>query len=240
MNFTDVKSDDTLLDIGTGTGIVAQHASRKTAKSVIAVDFASEMAIAAHDTSEAAVLQADIHHLPLASGFFNVALGGFALNATDPHLAVAEMRRVLAHNGTIAIYEWGMVDAVSEYISDVVALYAVEEPPPALAKLRENQSQPVPWDNVETVDDLVAVFVETGFEIDKVEMIDETIVLPSLAAFLAYKFAWPSRLAEFEAMSGDVQQLCMAELRENLTEQLSSNGQFIWRPNIIRIRAVAS
>ena len=53
-----------------------------------------------------------------------------------------------------------------------------------------------------------------------------------------YKFAWPTRKAEIEAMSSEVLNLCASDLEENLSALTNDDGTLSWEPNVVRLTAI--
>lgn len=236
VTLADLQPDDSVIDLGTGTGVAAEAASQ-VCRRVFGVDFASQMIAHASQSEAVNFAQADIHRLPFPSRQFDAALAAFAFNSADPEAAFSEVVRVVKPSGSLTLFEWGLVDEISDYISEVVALYSVDEAPPALADFREQQQQPMPWDQIETLDDLSTSAEKANLEIMVADVKAISITLASLETFIQYKFTWPSRSAEFEAMPTEMQALCMTEIYENLTPHTNRDGSFTWEPNVIRMTA---
>lgn len=238
VEFARITVGDDVLDLGTGTGAAALEANHR-AEFIVAVDFSASMVEVAQ-TVGISIAQADMHFLPFADASFDVALANFAFNSTAPHVALLEAARVLQSGSTLALHEWGPVDDISDYISEVVALYSVDDAPPELLAFRTEQEQPMAWDAIETLDDLVATVNSSDFQCQEADIVEIGVAFRSLEAFLDYKFAWPSRAQEFAAMPPEVQQLCMSEIWENLLPHCDNNGHFTWYPNVLRIRALST
>lgn len=99
-----------VLDVGAGPGFVARAALDRGAD-VVAVDQSEAMvrlARAAGVDARAASVQA----LPLPDGGFEAVVGGYLLNhLARPEQAVAELARVLAPGGRLALTVWDVPDA---------------------------------------------------------------------------------------------------------------------------------
>ncbi len=98
---------DRLLDVGCGTGAASRTAA-ETAASVIGVDLSPKMvkeAVTLAGTRENLAFEvADVEHLPFPDGRFTAVLCSNAFHHyPDPAGAVAEMSRVLAPGGRLAL-----------------------------------------------------------------------------------------------------------------------------------------
>lgn len=229
-------SHQRVLDVGTGSGLAVRRCV-KLSRMVCGLDFSHRMLRAASEYGLGNLLQSDMHNLALGSSAFDVVLASFALNSVDPACSLAEIRRVLAPGGRLVIQEWGASDPLSELVSDTVAGYAVDDPPPALAAMRAVMETPVPWDDLDGPDDIAALVRDVGF-VD-VEMTLERLLirLPGVEAFIRYKLAWPNHRAEIDAMAVEARRLCLSDLRENLAARTEPGGSLPWQPEVIRVRA---
>jgi ubiquinone/menaquinone biosynthesis C-methylase UbiE len=232
----DISAGEQVLDLGVGTGLGAWALAQRGAK-VTGVDIAPKMLEYARQRGVPSLVRSDVHDLPFRTSTFDTALAVFALNSTDPQKVVTEAYRVLRSGGRIAAAEWHEADDLSGMFSDIFVEYCVEDAPAPLLALREQLEQPLPWDALETVEDLEALVAASGFA--EIEMIYEhpQVVLPGINAFIRFKMAWPIRVAEFEAMPPDVQRLCMSDLRENIAPHADAAGQIIWEPSILVLKA---
>lgn len=102
-----VNAGTSVLDVGTGTGVVAAIAVTRGAD-VAAVDAEYDMIrLATHVASEARLCVGALPDLPFADDVFTAVVGNFVINHVgQPHNALAEMRRVTAPGGRVAVTIW--------------------------------------------------------------------------------------------------------------------------------------
>jgi SAM-dependent methyltransferase len=112
VRFAGITKGESVLDVGTGTGVVAITAARAGAR-VTALDLTPALLEAAHENARIAQLEeiiwteGDAEQLPYPDASFDVVLSQFGhMFAPRPEVAVAEMRRVLKKNGRIAFATW--------------------------------------------------------------------------------------------------------------------------------------
>lgn len=112
VRFAGVGAGDTVLDVGTGTGVVAITAARAGAR-VSALDLTPELLAHARENCRIAqredivLTEGDAEQLPYADASFDMVLSQFGhMFAPRPEVAIAEMRRVLKPGGRIAFATW--------------------------------------------------------------------------------------------------------------------------------------
>jgi len=112
VSFANVAPGEAVLDVGTGTGVVAITAARAGAK-VCALDLTPELLAEARENARIAQLESivwtegDAERLPYDDAQFDVVLSQFGhMFAPRPDVVVAEMRRVLKPGGRIAFATW--------------------------------------------------------------------------------------------------------------------------------------
>jgi SAM-dependent methyltransferase len=141
VRFAGIRAGQRMLDVGSGTGVVAVTAARLGAK-VTGSDLTPELLQLARESSHVAGVdvewkEADVEKLPFGDAQFDVVTSQFGhMFAPRPLVAVAEMLRVLKPGGTIAFSTWPPDHLVGRSFS-LVARYA-PPPPPGV-------SSPVEW-----------------------------------------------------------------------------------------------
>jgi Methylase involved in ubiquinone/menaquinone biosynthesis len=111
VSFAGIRSGQTVLDVGCGTGVVAVTAAHRGAK-VSGADLTPALLERARENAQIAGMEidwseADVEALPFADGQFDVVLSQFGhMFAPRPDVALAEMLRVLKPGGTVAFSTW--------------------------------------------------------------------------------------------------------------------------------------
>lgn len=147
-----------LLDVGTGPGFVATAAVELGAD-VTAVDQSGAMVRIASSGGLRA-LQAGVESLPFRSGAFDAVVAGYVLNHLPrPEAAVAELARVLAPGGRVAMTVW---DAPGD--NPAIGLFG-----PVVAELGLSAVVPPGPDSQQFADDAAVRRLLAGWEEVRVE-----------------------------------------------------------------------
>lgn len=132
VGFAGVRPGERILDVGTGTGVVAITARRAGAK-VTGLDLTPELLARARENAALADVddivwkEGDAEALPFPDGGFDVVLSQFAhMFAPRPEVATREMLRVLRPGGRIAFATW----PPEHFVGRMFALVAKYLPPP--------------------------------------------------------------------------------------------------------------
>ncbi|MFT9315738.1 MAG: class I SAM-dependent methyltransferase [Acetobacter orientalis] len=102
-----LKPGDKVLDVATGTGLVAREAARIAgARNVIGLDMSAGMLAQCRQNLPIALVQADAQRLPFADGSLDFLSMGYALrHVSDLRKTFIAYRRALKPGGTVLILE---------------------------------------------------------------------------------------------------------------------------------------
>lgn len=239
--YTGPKPSDTVLDAGTGTGLVARLIASRVRR-VVGLDVSARSLALARQIlppDRSAVVQGSIEDAPFRGGAFSLVVASFGLNAADPRRALRAIRRCLAPGGRLVIQEWGPADAASRAIDDLLTDHAVDEPDGSLAALRAAPDALGPlWrDYLQDADDYREWLEDAGFAVvDAVEAVP-VAVRATPDVFLRYLLASTFRRREVEAMPPAARSAFVAAARARLAQDAQPDGSLIWRPVVLRARA---
>jgi len=175
-----VRSGDRVLDVASGTGVVARLAARHAGLEgrVVASDLSATML--AHAASRAAApgaapieyLEAAATELPLADDAFDVVLCQQGLQFfTDQAGAAAEMHRVLRPGGVAGVAVWALGHRLEPFDDYADALIGAGVEPP-FAGAYESSSFVI------GAEELTTLLSDAGFAKIDVSVVEHTIVWP--------------------------------------------------------------
>jgi demethylmenaquinone methyltransferase/2-methoxy-6-polyprenyl-1,4-benzoquinol methylase len=108
----DASPGDTVLDVATGTGMVAHELVRRTGCNVVGIDQSPEMLANAVERTRGLPVTLVVGHaesLPFADGEFDALTFTYLLRyVDDPAATMRELARVVKPGGTIAMLEFGL------------------------------------------------------------------------------------------------------------------------------------
>jgi SAM-dependent methyltransferase len=132
VEFAGIAGGEHVLDVATGTGVVAITAARAGAR-VTGLDLTPALLEQARENGRIARLndivwtEGDAEHLPYPDASFDVVISQFGhMFAPRPDVAIAEMRRVLKPGGRVAFATWPPEHSVGRFF----AFVARHSPPP--------------------------------------------------------------------------------------------------------------
>jgi len=208
VRFAGIRSGESVLDVATGTGVVAVTAARTGAR-VSALDLTPELLSEARENARIAGHpeiewhEGDAEKLPHPDGSFDVVVSQFGhIFAPRAAIALSEMRRVLKPTGRVAFATW----PPEHLVGRMFALIARHSPPPP-----PGATAPPLWGNPAFIgEQLAAGFGEPFFE-------RGTMTFPALSLAHYRRF--------IEASIGPLRKVI--ENRANAPDQLSQiRGEF--------------
>ncbi|HEX7631606.1 MAG TPA: class I SAM-dependent methyltransferase [Lacunisphaera sp.] len=137
VRFAGIASGEKVLDVGTGTGVVAVTAARAGAR-VSAMDLSPVLLEDARHNAQIAGIEGiewaegDAEKLPYADASFDVVLSQFGhMFAPRPEVAISEIRRVLRPGGRVAFATW----PPEHFVGRFFALVSRHSPPPPVGAM---------------------------------------------------------------------------------------------------------
>lgn len=159
VKFAGIAPGEHVLDVGTGTGVVAITAARAGAR-VTGLDLTPELLDQARENARIAQVdivwtEGDAEKLPYPDASFDVVTSQFGhMFAPRPDVAVAEMRRVLKPGGRIAFATW----PPEHVIGRLFAFVGRNSPPPP-----PGAAPPPQWGNPAIITERLAAGFEAPF-----------------------------------------------------------------------------
>jgi SAM-dependent methyltransferase len=173
VKFAAIEKGESVLDVGTGTGVVAVTAARAGA-GVTGLDLTPELLDQARenariaDTPDIVWTEGDAENLPYPDASFDVVLSQFGhMFAPRPEVAVAEMRRVLKPGGRIAFATW----PPEHFTGRMFAFVGRNSPPPP-----QGAAPPPQWGSPAVITERLAAGFEPPF------FARGTMIVPALSA----------------------------------------------------------
>jgi SAM-dependent methyltransferase len=160
VKFAGIAPGESVLDVGTGTGVVAITAARAGAR-VTGLDLTPELLDQARENARIAQLpqivwtEGDAEYLPYPDASFDVVVSQFGhMFAPRPELAVTEMRRVLKSGGSIAFATW----PPEHFVGRMFAMISRNSPPPPAGT-----APPPQWGNPAIIAERLAASFDAPF-----------------------------------------------------------------------------
>lgn len=197
VKFSQVKPGESVLDVGTGTGVVAITAARAGAR-VTGLDLTPELLEQARENAVIAGLgdivwnEGDAEQLPYPDAAFDVVLSQFGhMFAPRADVAVAEMRRVLKPGGRVAFATW----PPEHFVGRLFAFVGKNSPPPP-----PGAAPPPLWGNPAIVAERLGAHFEPPF-FERATMHFPALSLQHFRHFMEHSIGPMQKLVE--SLAGD-------------------------------------
>jgi demethylmenaquinone methyltransferase/2-methoxy-6-polyprenyl-1,4-benzoquinol methylase len=119
----DVRPEDRVLDVATGTGLVARELVRRFGCSVIGIDQSAEMLAVARERTRGLtveLVEGRAEALPFSDGEFESLTFTYLLRyVDDPAATLRELARVVRPGGTVAMLEFAVPHGVWRPLSEL-------------------------------------------------------------------------------------------------------------------------
>lgn len=201
VKFAAIRAGEEVLDVGTGTGVVAITAARAGAR-VSALDLTPELLEQARENSRIAQredivwTEGDAEQLPYGDASFDVVLSQFGhMFAPRPDIAMAEMHRVLRPGGRVAFATW----PPEHLVGRMFAFVGRHSPPPPAGA-----SPPAHWGNTALVTERLAPAFDAPF-FERGTMAFPALSLAHYRLFMERSVGSMQKLVE--GLAGDPQKL---------------------------------
>lgn len=237
LQYIDLRPGWTVLDAGTGTGLVALLGAVRVGKGgkMIGVDASEQMlAFARKKAAQFGFTQCDfrvgdLHALDFPDATFNVVLSEFALHYTAIERSFRELHRVLQPSGALVLQLWAAESsAPHKAMWDALAPYRVPEASGPLAALRAQAERSYAFRRTYGSADTLKRAVElAGFSSVEAHPDEHPIKVANLDAFLEIASASPALNAEITALTEEPRRDYFREVRAMLKQFETPNG-FEW------------
>lgn len=200
VKFAGITAGEDVLDVGTGTGVVAVTAARAGAR-VSGLDLTPVLLEHARHNAQLAGVditftEGDAEDLPYPDASFDVVLSEFGhMFGPRPDVATAEMRRVLRPGGRVAFATWPPEHFVGRFFA-LIARYSPPPPPGAAA--------PPQWGSPAIVTERLAAGFEPPF-FGRGTMYFPALSLDHFREFMEHSIGPLQKLVD--SLAGDPQKL---------------------------------
>jgi ubiquinone/menaquinone biosynthesis C-methylase UbiE len=238
------RGDEKVLDVGTGTGILARLIAPQV-REVVGIDFVPAMIEQARTHLDDELSQqvhfevGHAHHLTYQDNSFDLVVSSFGLNATIPTVVFPEIRRVLQPNGTFVFHEWAAPHLLDALMTTVIDRYKPEGKVSSSIQLSRDAVEIMAsrWDHTMiNRQEIEAALRVSGFS--KFSIWQDAVVDCALPpdTFLSYKLSWTDRRTEIEAMERPSREACLRALREKINDAVGEDGLLHYQPQLFRVK----
>jgi ubiquinone/menaquinone biosynthesis C-methylase UbiE len=223
VKFAAIRPDEQVLDVATGTGVVAITAARAGAK-VKGLDLSPVLLEEARHNAriagveEVEFTEGDAENLPYPDASFDVVVSQFGhMFAPRPDVAVAEMRRVIKPGGRVAFATW----PPEHFTGRMFAFVGRNSPPPP-----HGAAPPPQWGNPATIAERLAAHFEAPFFM-RGTMNAQALSIPHYRLFLEQSVGPLQKLVE--SLANDPQK------RARLKDEFDALVAEYYEDNLVRM-----
>lgn len=221
LDAAEVRSGDRVLDLGTGTGVVAAAAQNRGA-AVTGVDFSEAMLVQARElVPDVEFRTASTDALPFGDASFDAVVANLVLHhLARPEQSLAEAHRVLRPGGRIACTVW----AASETLAAFGLFFAAVGEHAGAAELPHG-----PLFGVTDEDTLASLFTGAGFAEASVRPVPAVWRMPSVDVLLRAFGSW----AQLDTFPSAIRNAIEDSVRAGATEYRTGDVLAIPNPMLL-------
>ena len=227
LRLADPKPGELVLDLGTGTGLLAcMVAPRVAPQGVVAIDLAD--GAIAQATYRAAGLgirsirfeMLDVRNIVYRGGLFDAVVSNLGVPSIGFERCFQEVARVLKPAGRFVFSEWGeMPDSAFDVFLAALERHRVREPPKKLAEIRaatEYFRTSQGYRDLRSPDAVESALGKAGFR--RVAVRTEIVTTPFQPpeSFIDFRLAWGANEAEVAAMDAGTRRAFMEDVGAEL------------------------
>ncbi len=217
------RSDDRILDVGCGTGIVSRMVSPMVGSSgrVVGLDIDKEMLAVARslvpaDVGQVEWREGDVVEMPFEDAEFDLVFCQAALQFfPDRIAALLEIHRVLAPSGRVVVSVFRSIERNPAY--EVLARALERHVSPEAGAMRRAIF------SLGDADELVSLLVDAGFEMNSLSSVQKTIRFPSPEEFLRRQLASQSPWI-VDQLDHETQEALINEMNAALRNSVDEKG----------------
>jgi len=229
---------DIVLDLGTGSGVVAVEISKRTPSVglVVGIDRSDAMIALARKKADAAhkrnmrFIKMSGEDLRFPDQFFDVAISNCGIGSLDFSKSLKEILRVLRPAGVLAYNDWHLVDVKPHRVfGEVLGKHRTTAPSPQLALERSALASMESFHHSLDSKTQQEMTRQAGFKNVQLTNRQHKIRLPSARDYLKLRLCRATIRREISEMSPRERRLFLSELGERLREFVKSkNLVFEW------------
>ena len=221
-----------VLDVGTGTGVAAMEAVRRSKPSgiVLGVDRSAPMLELARQrhakVKNASFLMMDAERMTFPDGFFDAAISNSGMSYATFHETIAEIFRVVSKGGSFTFNDWHLIDVPAHRtFSEILRRHRTEHPSEKLSRCRAAVAVMEHVGNQYSDTKIQAEELErVGFSGMQVKQREYKIRLPQIRDYIVMRLEREAVKQELKELSKAQRAAFMKELRAGLRQFMRTGG----------------